>query len=101
MPVMGEQHVPMTPHTGLTQTCIGTVASAREGAIPLSSFVHPLAYRPFSATLPASPDALRLRFRHMPQLVFQDRIERGFVREKVPEQFKTMPYLVESCMKHL
>jgi hypothetical protein len=57
---------------------------ARGETILLSSFAHPWACRPFPAALPASPDTLRLRLRHMPQLVFQDRIERGFIREKVP-----------------
>jgi hypothetical protein len=62
----------------------GKVVLTRGGAIPLGSFIHPLASRPFPAALPASPNTLRLRFRHMPQLVFQDRIQRRFVREKIP-----------------
>jgi len=93
--------VPMTPHTGLTQTRLGTVASERGGTIPSRCFVHPLACRPFPAALPAASDALRLRGRQMPQLVFQDRIQGRCVREKLPEQPETMPYLVESCAKHL
>jgi hypothetical protein len=90
----------MTPHTGLIQRRIGTGASERGGQTLSRRFVYPGACRPFSAALPASSDALRLRFRQMTQLVFQHRIQRGFVREKVPEQPETMPYLVESCMKH-
>ena len=92
--------MPMTPHTGLTQTRLGTVASESGGTIPSRCFVHPLACRPFPAALPAASDALRLRGRQMPQLVFQDRIQRRFLREKVPKQPETMPYFVESLMKH-
>jgi hypothetical protein len=64
----------------------------------LSSFVHPVACRPFPAALPASPETLHLRLRQMPQLGFHDRIQRRFVREKVPEQSATMPEPVESCV---
>jgi hypothetical protein len=56
--------------------------------------------RTLSTALPSSPDALRLRLRHLLQLVFQVRRQWRCVHDKVPEPPETMPDLVESSVQH-
>jgi hypothetical protein len=56
--------------------------------------------RALSTALPASSDALRLRLRHLLQLVFQVRRQRRCVHDKGPESPETLPELVESSVQH-
>ena len=71
-------------------------ATSLHGSVALLSSLS----RTLSTALPASPEALRLGLRHLPQLVFEVRRQRRWVHEKGPEPPQTMPYLVESGVHH-